>query len=231
MTGDRVEAIVDDGTAPAGGDELRPLSGMRKAIAAAMTASAAIPQFTLDRRVDLAAASALRAEQRAAGVPVSWEDFVVAAAAKALRRHRSVNSRFEEGGIREFAQINVGLATAVEGGLINPAIIDADSRSLADLALERKRLRASAKEGGLKGSELYAATFSVSNLGPFGVDRFRALVIPGQAAILATGRVTEEGGPSIDLSLSCDHRVLDGGPAAEFLGSICDLLAEPAWMV
>jgi pyruvate dehydrogenase E2 component (dihydrolipoamide acetyltransferase) len=115
---------------------------------------------------------------------------------------------------------------------MNPAITDADTRTLPELAEERKRLRAGAAEGKLRGVELYGATFTVSNLGAFGIDRFRALVIPPQAAILAAGRVAQlDGGAvSLNLSLSCDHRVLDGAPAAEFLADVCGLAEEPSWV-
>ena len=95
---------------------------------------------------------------------------------------------------------------------------------------ERTRLREGAAAGRLRGVELFGATFTISNLGPFGIDNFRALVIPPQAAILATGRVYERAGASgMSLSLSCDHRVLDGAPAARFLATVSELLQAPEW--
>jgi pyruvate dehydrogenase E2 component (dihydrolipoamide acetyltransferase) len=204
---------------------------MRRAIAASMSRSAQIPQFTLDRTVGLHDAGALRDELRTDGIAVSWEDLLVAASAHALREHPDVNSSFEDDTIFEQPDIHVGLATSVEGGLISPAIRNADRRSLEQLVAERQRLRAGAAEGTLRGAELFGATFTISNLGPFGVDRFRALVIPPQVAILASGRVkTEGGGPSLDLTLSCDHRVLDGAPAAEFLAAVCERLERPGWL-
>jgi pyruvate dehydrogenase E2 component (dihydrolipoamide acetyltransferase) len=207
------------------------LSKMRRAIVASMGLSAQIPQFTLERWVNLADAGAVRDDLRAAGVRASWEDMLVAASARALRAHPGVNASFDEDGIVEHPEINVGIATSLADGLVSPAIMNADGRSFDGLIAERKRLREGAAAGRLRGVELFGATFSISNLGPYGVDRFRALVIPPQAAILAAGRVLERSGaPQIALSLSCDHRVLDGAPAAQFLGTVCELLEDPGWM-
>ena len=129
-------------------------------------------------------------------------------------------------------EIHVGIATALADGLVSPAITNTDQRSLEELVSERKRLRAGAAEGKLRGVELFGATFTISNLGPFGIDRFRALVIPPQAAILAAGRVAEHGGRlTQSLTLSADHRVLDGAPGAQFLTTICGLLETPEWLM
>lgn len=208
-----------------------PLSRMRRAIAASMNVSAQVPQFTLDRAVGLTQAAALREQLRAGGTAASWEDLLVAACARALREHPWVNASFDEDGIELHPQINIGLATALEDGLVSPAVLDANTRTLAELGLARRELREKAASGGLRGAELFGATFTISNLGPYGIDRFRALVIPPQAAILACGRIMETGGePSMNLALSCDHRVLDGAPAARFLASVCSLLSEPDWL-
>jgi pyruvate dehydrogenase E2 component (dihydrolipoamide acetyltransferase) len=214
------------------GDKGKPqgLSKMRRAIVASMALSAQIPQFTLDRWVGLADASALRDDLRAAGIGASWEDLLVAASARALRAHPAVNSSFDETGIIEHPDVNVGIATALADGLVSPAIMNADRRTFQELVDERKRLRGGAAAGRLRGAEMFGATFTISNLGPYGVDRFRALVIPPQAAILAAGRVQDRAGaPQMALSLSCDHRALDGAPAAQFLGAVCELLEAPAW--
>jgi pyruvate dehydrogenase E2 component (dihydrolipoamide acetyltransferase) len=204
---------------------------MRRAIAASTTLSAQIPQFTLDRTALVTAAAALRRELRDGDVQASWEDLLVAASARALREHPNVNASFDEDAIVVHPEINIGLATAVKDGLITPAILNADARTLTELVGERRRLRQGAAEGKLRGVELYGATYTISNLGPYGIDRFRALVIPPQAAILASGRVLEDGGEArINLTLSCDHRVLDGAPGAEFLAQICALLEDPEWL-
>jgi pyruvate/2-oxoglutarate dehydrogenase complex dihydrolipoamide acyltransferase (E2) component len=216
--------------APAEEEQRRPMSKMRRAIVASMTLSAQIPQFTLDRWVELDRVATVRDQLRESGVKVSWEDILVAACARALREHRNVNASFDDDAIVEHAQINVGIATALADGLVSPAIVGADRLGFASLVSERMRLRAGAAAGRLRGVELFGATFSVSNLGPFGIDRFRALVIPPQAAILATGRLHERDGVSgMMLSLSCDHRVLDGAPAARFLATVSELLQTPDW--
>lgn len=209
----------------------RPLSRMRRAIAASMTLSAQVPQFTLDRTAVVTAAAALRRELRDGGVHASWEDLLIAASARALRAHPGVNSSFDEDAIVFHPDINIGLATAVKDGLMSPAILNADTRTLTELVGERRRLRQGATDGKLRGAELFGATYTISNLGPYGIDRFRALVIPPQAAILASGRVVAEGAQArINLTLSCDHRVLDGAPGAEFLADVCALLEDPEWL-
>jgi pyruvate dehydrogenase E2 component (dihydrolipoamide acetyltransferase) len=216
--------------APAEDEPRRPLSKMRRAIVASMTLSAQIPQFTLDRWVELDRAATVRDRLRESGLKVSWEDILVAACARALREHRNVNASFDEDAIVEHAEINIGIATALPDGLVSPALVNADQLGFAALVSERTRLREGAAAGRLRGVELFGATFTISNLGPFGIDNFRALVIPPQAAILATGRVYERGGASgMSLSLSCDHRVLDGAPAARFLATVCELLQAPEW--
>ncbi len=208
-----------------------PLSRMRRAITAAMNLSAQVPQFTLDRTIALAAAAALRSDLRAEGLAISWEDILAAASARALREHPGVNASFDGDAILRHEDINVGLATALEEGLVSPAILNADRRSLREIAQARRALRERAAAGGLHGSELYGATFTLSNLGPYGIERFRALVIPPQAAILASGRVLGPDDASrINVSLSCDHRVIDGAPAAQFLATVCDLIEQPDWL-
>jgi pyruvate dehydrogenase E2 component (dihydrolipoamide acetyltransferase) len=214
---------------PAAG-ERTPLSKMRRAIVAAMNLSAQIPQFTLDRWIDLTHASAIRQSLKEADINVSWEDIFVAACARALRSHPGLNASFDDDAIIHHAQVNIGIATALADGLVSPAILDADRLSMAAIAAARARLREQAAVGRLRGVELSAATFTISNLGLSQIDRFRALVIPPQAAILAVGRVRElNGAPGVSVSLSCDHRVVDGTPAAEFLKTVNDLLQAPQW--
>jgi pyruvate dehydrogenase E2 component (dihydrolipoamide acetyltransferase) len=201
---------------------------MRRAIAAAMAQSAAIPQFTLERRVDATSMQARRLQLRTEGTRVSLQDLIVTACAGALREHPDVNSSFDEDAIVVHERINVGIAIAVDGGLLSPAIMDADRLTPAEVAEQRQTLQAGARAGKLPGKVLYGATFSVSNLGTFGVDRFRALVIPPQSAILAIGALCDDPRPELWLSLSCDHRVLDGAPAAEFLGEVVARLQDGA---
>jgi pyruvate dehydrogenase E2 component (dihydrolipoamide acetyltransferase) len=201
---------------------------MRRAIAETMTESSRVPQFTIERSARLDAVDERRTQLAQEGESISYQDFVVGAVARALKIHPGVNSSFTDDFIVVHSGIHVGMAVAVSGGLVSPAVRHADERSLPELAAERRRLTDGARSGKLTGDELFGATFSVSNLGPFGIERFTALVVPGQAAILAIGAVmANRDGPRVHLSLSCDHRVLDGVPAAEFLGATVDALEAP----
>lgn len=190
------------------------LSPMRRAVAATMTASAAIPQFTLEARAD---ASAARRHAR----DISVEDVVIAAAAQALTRHRRLNASFGDG-IEEHPEINIGVAIAVDDGIVAPAVRDADQLTIADIRKERRRLVDAARAGTLRPAELYSATFTISNLGAHRIRRFHALVIPPQAAILAVGALDRRN--RLWLSLSVDHRVTDGVPAARFLTDVVDTI-------
>lgn len=216
-------AVSVDGSGP----RRVPLTRLRRAIAKSMAASAAVPQFTIEYDVPLGPASERRERWRAAGMPVSVADLLTASTARALRAHPRVNASFEGDAILEHQEINIGLAVALDDGLIAPAVRNADRLTLIELAAERRRLTDAATSGALTPEEVLSATFTISNLGPFGVSRFRALVVPPQAAILAVGGTRPDG--SITLSLSCDHRVLDGAPAAEFLRDVAGLLAVPDW--
>jgi pyruvate dehydrogenase E2 component (dihydrolipoamide acetyltransferase) len=193
----------------------RPLTRVQKAVVRAMEVSATIPQFTLDAEVAV--------PPRGDGHSLS--DAITGAAARALRLHPGVNASYVDGGILEHAQVNVGLAIATDAGLLMPAILDADTLGLSDLRAERTRLTEAARAGGLTPTELMSATFSISNLGPLGIRRFTALVVPPQAAILAVGAASPDG--RMTVCLSCDHRVLDGAPAARFLGDLVAGLADP----
>ena len=231
-----VEAAAKAAPAPmaASGEEKRvPLTRMRAAIAAAMTKSVReAPQFAIERDVDMTAANARR---KAAGA--SYTDVVVSAAARALAKHPRLRSRFDGDAIVEPSAVHVGLAIAVEGGLIVPVIRDADRKDLATLAQDRERLEAGARGGKLTAPDLMGAVFSVSNLGSLGVDRFRALVNPPEAAILALGAIRDQvvardGAavirPMVTLTLSVDHRVADGADAARFLADVVRELESAA---
>lgn len=225
MTGERVQRV--------------PLNRIRRATARAMTASAAVPQFTLDRSVRVDALMQLRERRRAAGQDGSVSDLITAAVAAALRRHPDVNASFDGDAIVRHEQINVGLAIALEDGLVVAAIHDADSHSVSDLAAERRRLDAAARAGRLRPEETMDSTFTISNLGPLEIDRFQAVVVPPQAAILAVGAARPALVPGSDppvwgramaLTVTCDHRVLDGAPAARFLATVTDSLESPDWL-
>jgi pyruvate dehydrogenase E2 component (dihydrolipoamide acetyltransferase) len=202
-------------------DRLVPISRLRKAVVRTVVASAVVPQFTVERTVDVGALQRLR---EAGGKGFSLSDALTAAVAAALAAHRRLNASWTEEGIVEHGAVNVGLAVAVEDGLVVPAIRDADRRTLRELAAERARLTTAALEGTLRPDDVFSTTFTISNLGPHGVHRFRALVLPPQAAILAVGAVVDG---RLELALSCDHRVVDGAPAAVFLAEVAARLEDP----
>jgi pyruvate dehydrogenase E2 component (dihydrolipoamide acetyltransferase) len=201
---------------------------MRQAIAKVMVASAAIPQFTIEMDVSLRAALTWQEKEREAGRdPASVYDVLIAGFAAGLRAHSLLNSSLSEDGIITHSDVNVGLAVAVPDGLITPAILRADELPIEGLRSERQRLTGAARAGTLTPEESLSATFTVSNLGPFGVRRFQALVVPPQVAIVAVGCIHE--GHSVSLSLSCDHRVLDGVAGARFLSSARDVIQGVGW--
>jgi pyruvate dehydrogenase E2 component (dihydrolipoamide acetyltransferase) len=215
---------------PASSKEKRePLSRMRKAIGERMTKSIREqPQFSISRDVDMTAANEKR---KAAGA--SYTDAVVAAAAKTLRDHPRLRSRIEDGELATSDAPNVGLAIALEDGLLVAVLRDADRKSLAELAAERERLEEHARAGKLAEHELTGSVLTVSNLGTMGVDRFTAIVNPPEAAILAVGRVADrvvarDGLPTVrpmaTLTLSVDHRVADGATAARYLSAVAERL-------
>ncbi len=220
---------------------VKKLSGMRGTIAKRMHASLQeMAQLTLHMDADLDAVVADREARKSAGhesLP-GFTDYVIAAAARALRAHPIVNSQVTDDGIALLPEVHVGMAVALDEGLVVPVITRTDSLDLARLSAETKRLSTAAREGKLTLSELEGGTFSVSTLGMFGVDGFTPVVNPPNTAILGVGRLRddvvlgESGSPTtvkrITLSLTWDHRVFDGAPAARFCKTIVDLLADPA---
>jgi pyruvate dehydrogenase E2 component (dihydrolipoamide acetyltransferase) len=204
------------------------LTRLRRAIAKSMSASALVPQFTVEYDVAFENVAAYRGRWKTAGHDISVADVLTAACARTLRAHPTLNASWAETSILQHADVNIGLAVALPDGLVAPAVRSADTLDLVQLAGERKRLTLAAQEGRLTPDELLSATFTISNLGTFGVSRFRALVVPPQAAILAVGGVRPDG--TVALALSCDHRVLDGAPAALFLRDVASGLTEPGWL-
>jgi pyruvate dehydrogenase E2 component (dihydrolipoamide acetyltransferase) len=221
-----VDAAASPAPATIATDERRePLTRMRRAVATAMSRSQRdVPQFAISRDVDMTAADARR---RAAAV--SYTDVFVAACAMALREHPRLRSRFDGDALVTSEAIHVGVAVALDAGLIVTVVRDADRMDLAALRRERERLEEGARSGKLSADSLTGAVLTVSNLGTFGVDRFIALVNPPEAAILAVGRVDDrvvarDGQPALrkvaTLTLSVDHRVADGADAARFLAAV-----------
>jgi pyruvate dehydrogenase E2 component (dihydrolipoamide acetyltransferase) len=228
-------------TAAAPGVEFEdvPLTTMRAAIAKRMPLSKApVPHFYVTSEVAMDQASALREELNGLeGQPkISVNDFVVRACALALLKHPGVNASFQGESIRVFHRVHMGIAVALEEGLITPVLRDAHAKSLAQLATESRDLAERARGRKLRTQELSGATFSISNLGMFDVADFSAIINPPEGAILAVGSVrkvpvvTDDGlgvGRRMALTLSCDHRVMDGAMGAKFLQDVKRLLEEP----
>jgi pyruvate dehydrogenase E2 component (dihydrolipoamide acetyltransferase) len=197
-----------------------------------------IPVFTVSADADVSQVVALRRGARADGredVP-SLNDFVVRAAALALRELPRFNASWVDGRVELYSRVNVGVAVATDDALLVPVVADADRRSLADIAAETRRLADGARRRALRPDDLQGATFTVSNLGMFGVRSFTAIVDPPQVGILAVGGVrrepVEDGDrvrfrDAMTLTLSADHRVVYGADGARFLSRLCELLERP----
>jgi pyruvate dehydrogenase E2 component (dihydrolipoamide acetyltransferase) len=217
-----------------------PLTATQQTIARRMAESrATIPSFTTTMEVDATAAVALQRDLRAhaADRAPSINDLVVKAVALALREFPRLNAAYESGKVHEFARVNVAVAVATDDALYVPAVLDADAKSVVEIAGETRALAERAREKALTVEELTAGTFTVSNLGMFGVLRFEAIVNPPQVAILAVGAATRrpavaadgsiEARDAMELTLSADHRVVYGADAARFLRRVRELLERP----
>lgn len=214
-----------------------PLTGMRGTIAKRMHASLRdMAQLTLTMDASMDAVVADRARRAAAGGAPGVTDYLVAAAARALREHPIVNSQVTEAGVALLPDVHVGLAVALDGGLVVPVVRHADRLGLAELSAETSRLANAARAGKLTFDDLEGGTFSVSALGMFGVDAFTPVINPPNVAILGAGRLRDDvvvvdgvvgTTKQLTLSLTWDHRVLDGAPAAAFCRTIVELLADP----
>jgi pyruvate dehydrogenase E2 component (dihydrolipoamide acetyltransferase) len=200
-----------------------------------------VPHFFVVRDVDAGALNDARhilgAEiQKSHGVKLTHSDLLVALVARVLHKHPRMNSSWAGAGVNKNADINIGLAMAVDDGVVAPVIPKADTASLGEIATQRRDLTDRARGGKLRPNDIAGGTFTISNLGMFGVDAFTAIIIPPQAAILATGAIVErvvpvDGTPVVrpmmTLTLSCDHRVVDGARAAEFLRDLAAAIAKP----
>ncbi len=229
--------------------KLVAITNMRKTIAKRLVESKqTIPHFTVTMTVDLQPLSSLRAtinrQLESQGVKLSVNDFIVRATAVALTRHPVVNSSWTADGIQYHGEVNIGVAVALPeekgGGLVVPTLRNADAISLRTISGETKKLAKKARETGLSIGEMSDGTFTISNLGMFGVDHFTAIINPPQAAILAVGAgiekpVVRDGkiviGQEMTLTLSADHRVVDGATAAQFLVTLKGLIESPASML
>jgi pyruvate dehydrogenase E2 component (dihydrolipoamide acetyltransferase) len=195
------------------------------------------PHFYLVREVNVTRlASWLDQARKQTGAHVTYTDLLIKLVAAAISRHPRVNASWKDGTIVQGSEINVGLAVAIDDGLVVPVIHRADTLHLPELAARRADVVSRAQAGKLRPADIQGGGFTISNLGMFGVDAFSAIVNPPQAAILAVGRIADRVvalhgqpvvQPTLVLTLSCDHRALDGARAAQFLGTLADLVEEP----
>jgi pyruvate dehydrogenase E2 component (dihydrolipoamide acetyltransferase) len=203
-----------------------------------MTASwTRAPHFYLVREVNVSRLVSWRERvSKQTGARITYTDLLVKLVAVALGQHPGVNASWKEGAIIRNADINLGLAVAVDDGLVVPVLHGADTLSLAEIAARREDAVSRAQAGKLRPADIQGGGFTISNLGMYGVDAFNAILNPPQAAILAVGRIADRvvavsGQPAIQptmvLTLSCDHRVVDGARGAQFLGALAELIEEP----
>jgi pyruvate dehydrogenase E2 component (dihydrolipoyllysine-residue acetyltransferase) len=222
--------------------EAVPLTATQATIAKRTAlAASTIPTFTVTSEIDMSAVVALRRDRELGSPPPSVNDFVVRAAALALRELPAFNSSFVGGLIERYSRVNVGIAVAVDGALLVPTLFDADQKPLAQVAEESRALVERARSRSLTPDELTNGTFTVSNLGMHGVHSFTAIVDPPQAAILAVGaiarRPAEGDGGSVEFrdtmfaTLSADHRVVYGADGAAFLARVKTLLEQPSTLL
>lgn len=227
-------------SAPAAEDRVVPLTRMRQTIARRMTESKQqAPHFYVTMAVDMDKAMELRASLNELGdgeTRVSVNDLVVKAAAIALQKHPSLNASFEGDAIRIHGAVHMAIAVALEDGLITPVIRDAHAKSLLQIAQEARELAEAARTGGLRPDQYQGGTFTISNLGMFGVEEFSAIINPPQGAILAVSAVREEAvvrdgqlavGRVMRVTVSADHRVADGAQVALFLQELKHILENP----
>jgi pyruvate dehydrogenase E2 component (dihydrolipoamide acetyltransferase) len=205
-----------------------------------------VPHFFVVREMDAAALNEARHKlgprieesttEKSRGVKLTHTDLLVALVARVLQKHPRMNASWTGEGVRANPEINIGLAMAVEDGVVAPVIRNADTIGLAEIAVRRRDLAERARSGKLRPADLAGGTFTISNLGMYGVDAFTAIIIPPQAAILAVGtiadRVVPVGGhpgvrPMVTLTLSSDHRVVDGARAAEFVRDLASAISNP----
>ncbi len=222
-----------------------PLTQIRKTIAKRLAASIGpIPHFFLTTEIDMERAAeareALNKQLGEAGGKISFNDIIIKAVALALVQHRACNAWFQEDHIRYWNEVHIGMAVAIEDGLITPVIRNADMKSLREIGAESRELAGRARNRRLKPEEYTGATFSVSNLGMFDIDQFTAVINPPEAGIVAIGSIVAKAVPDGDrvvvrrrlrLTMSCDHRVIDGATGAVFLQTLKQMLENPLAML
>jgi pyruvate dehydrogenase E2 component (dihydrolipoamide acetyltransferase) len=232
--------------APPPAGETVALSPMRKTIARRLTeAKQTVPHFYLTAEADVEELWQFRARLNEAGdIKVSFNDLVVKALARALRKVPSANASFAGDNIVRYGRVDIGVAVAIEDGLITPVVRDADKKSIGAIAAEAHALAERARQKRLKPEEYQGATFSISNLGMYGIREFFAIINPPESGILAVGQiekrpvvVEKDGGDEVvirrrmTLTLSCDHRVVDGALGAQLLREVIAGLERPLSLV
>ena len=215
-----------------------PLTGMRGAIASRMHDSIqSMAQLTLTRQIDATELIALHQALKAKGSGVSVTDLVLKAVAVALARHPALNATLEDDVITQHDDIDLGVAVALDDGLIVPVVRDAAAKPLAELSAVVRDLAEKVRSGSAKPTEVSDSTFTVTNLGAYGIDGFTPIINPPEVAILGVGRAVEvpvrDGDDvawrqMITFSLTIDHRAVDGAPGALFLQTLTELIADPA---
>lgn len=222
-----------------------PFTGMRKTVARNVAASAqSAVHVTLVSEVDMTECVSLRKAvleriESKYGVRISFTDIIVKAAARAIEEKPIVNASLRDEQIVIHDRVNIGIATAIEGGLVVPVVKDANLKSIPEISIEIKELSARARSGRPAPEDFAGGTFSITNLGAYGVDSFDPVISPGQSAILGVGAIKEK--PVVkdgsilvrhmmNLCLSFDHRVMDGAPAAEYLATLRQILESPCLM-
>lgn len=233
-------------SAPGGADQDIPLSNIRQTIARRLLQSKqTIPHWYLASEILMDRAMELREELNAqaeeSGVKISVNDLIVKVAAVALTRHPEVNAAFNQTSIRRFGSVNIAIAIATEDGLYTPVLRNVERLNLSGISAGVKELAKKTRDKKLKAEDLQGSGFTISNLGMFGVDHFFAIINPPEAAILAVGGVkpkpvvNDKGevvvGKVMGLTLSCDHRVIDGAVGAKFMATLKDLLEHPTKML
>jgi pyruvate dehydrogenase E2 component (dihydrolipoamide acetyltransferase) len=219
--------------------EVEELTRLQQTVSRRMAESkATAPDFSIALTVDMTAAVELRERLKEISDPVpSFNDMVVKASANALREHPRVNGAYRDGKFELYDRVNVGIAVAAMDALVVPTIFDADTKSLGQIARDARAVIGKVKDKTVTPPELSGGTFTVSNLGMFGIEQFTAIINPPQAAILTVGKLAKQ--PAVDdkgkvvardqmtLTLVCDHRILYGADGAQFLARVKDLLEQP----
>ncbi len=224
---------------PKGEAEVQELTRLQQTVARRMAESkATAPDFSISLTVNMTQAVELRKRLKEVADPApSFNDMVVKAAATALKEHPRVNGAYRDGKFELYEKVNIGIAVAAMDALVVPTVFDADRKSLGQISRDARAAAEKVRDRTITPPELSGATFTVSNLGMFGIERFTAIINPPQASILTVGKLAKQ--PAVDendrivardqmsLSLVCDHRILYGADGAQFLARVKDLLEQP----